>query len=100
MLWTNFKIAAFLFFGWFVADSVMSILGSPLEGVYYPAASGTLKSIGSDWTNKPWFGAPIYLSIFSGIWLFFISQEGVYRGARLSALFTSFAMVPFGLCLP
>ena len=95
MLWTNLKIAAVLFFGWFVADSIASILGSPLEGIYYPMASGTLKSVPGDWTNKPWFGAPLYLTVFSSIWLFLIRNEGVYKGSRVTALFTSFSMAPF-----
>lgn len=96
MLWSNFKIAAVLFFSWFIVDSASSIfLGSPLEGIYYPAASGTLKSMPGDWTNKAWFGAPLYFVIFSSIWIFFIRREGKYKGMRLAALVTSFIMAPF-----
>lgn len=96
MIWTNFKIAAVLFFGWFLLDSVFSVfLSSPLEGIYYPAASGRLKSIPADWTNKPWFGAPMYLTLFTSIWIFFVKKEGVIKGLRLSAIVTAFTMAPF-----
>lgn len=96
MLLTNFKIAAVLFFGWFVLDSMSSIiLGSPMEGIYYPAASGTIKGSSGDWTNKPWFAAPMYLAIFSAIWIFFVKKEGPYKGLRLASIVTAFAMAPF-----
>jgi len=96
MIWTNFKIASVLFFGWFVIDSAFSLmLSSPLEGIYYPVASGRLKSIPGDWTNKPWFGAPMYLTIFVTIWVFFIRKEGVVKGLRLAAIITAFTMAPF-----
>ncbi len=96
MIWTNFKIAAILFFGWFVLDSLSSVfLGSPMEGIYYPAASGRLKSIPLDWSNKPWFGAPMYLVIFAAIWIFFVRKEGVVKGLRLASIVTAFAMAPF-----
>ncbi len=96
MIWTNFKIAAILFFGWFVLDSLSSVfLGSPMEGIYYPAASGRLKSIPLDWSNKPWFGAPMYLVIFAAIWIFFVRKEGVVKGLRLASIVTAFTMAPF-----
>lgn len=96
MLWSNFKIAAVLFFGWFILDSASSIfLGSPIEGIYYPAASGIIKSNPGDWSNKSWFGAPLYLSIFSAIWIFFVRKEGKYKGLRLAAIVTAFTMAPF-----
>jgi hypothetical protein len=96
MPWNNFKIAAVLFFGWLMLDSVSSIfLSSPMDGIYYPAASGTIKSHSGDWSNKPWFGAPLYLVIFSCIWFFFVKKEGVYKGLRLAAIVTSFTMAPF-----
>lgn len=96
MLWTNFKIAAALFFGWFLIDSTSSIvLGHPMEGIFYPAASGTLKSLPADWTNKPWFGAPMYLLVFSSIWLFLVRKEGSDKGLRLAAIITAFSMAPF-----
>ena len=53
MLCNNLIFATTLFFGWLLFDSVGSLLGSPLEGVYYPLASGWLKSVPADWTNKP-----------------------------------------------
>ena len=96
MIWTNFKIASVLFFGWFVLDSTFSLLLSgPLEGIYYPLASGKLKSIPADWTNKPWFGAPMYLAIFVSIWVFFVRKEGVIKGLRLAAIVTAFTIAPF-----
>lgn len=96
MLWNNFRLASFLFFGWFALDSVFSIiLASPMEGIYYPAASGTLKSIPADWTSKPWFGAPMYLAIFASIWLFLVRKEGLYKGLRIAAMVTAFTMAPF-----
>jgi hypothetical protein len=70
------SLALILFFGWFAADTLMSLLAQPLEGIYYPMASGRLKSVPHDWTQKPWFGAPLYL-------------------ARLAALTTAFLMAPF-----
>ena len=96
MIWSNFKIAAVLFFGWFVLDSVSSVFfGSPMEGIYYPAASGTLKSVPGDWTSKPWFGAPMYCAIFAAIWIFFVKKEGIVKGLRLAAIVTAFTMAPF-----
>ena len=95
MLWKNLKFATIVFFGWLLIDSMSSLLGSPLEGVYYPLASGWLKSVPTDWTNKPWFAAPLYLLLFSGIWVFFIWKEGASRGARLAALFSAFLVAPF-----
>lgn len=96
MIWINFKFAALLFFSWFVIDSASSVLfNNPMEGIYYPAASGTLKSIPGDWTNKPWFGAPMYLAIFAVIWIFFVRVEGVIKGLRLAAIVTAFTMAPF-----
>ena len=64
MLWNNLIFATTLFFGWLLFDSVGSLLGSPLEGVYYPLASGWLKSVPADWTNKPKLAAPLYLLLF------------------------------------
>ncbi|MFC1681063.1 hypothetical protein ACFL1S_04615 [Pseudomonadota bacterium] len=72
-----------------------SLLGSPLEGIYYPLASGWLKSVPADWTNKPWFAAPLYLLLFSGIWILFLWKEGALRGARLASLFSAFLVAPF-----
>lgn len=95
MLWNNLKIATTIFFGWLLIDSVSSLLGSPLEGIYYPIASGWLKSAPADWTDKPWFAALLYLLLFSGIWIFFILQEGLPKGARLAALFSAFLVAPF-----
>ena len=96
MLWKNFILAAVLFFGWFIVDSASSILlSSPMEGIYYPAASGTLKSLPGDWTNKPWFGAPMYLAIFASMWIFLVRKEGRHKGLRLAALATAFTMAPF-----
>ena len=95
MLWKNLKLAATIFFGWLLFDSFSSLLGSPLEGVYYPLASGWLKSAPADWTNKPWFAAPLYLLLFSGIWVFFVWKEGYPRGARLAALISAFLVAPF-----
>lgn len=96
MIWSNFKFAAVLFFGWFVLDSITSVfLGSPLEGIYYPAASGTIKSNPGDWSNKPWFGAPMYLAIFATIWMFFVRKEGLVKGLRLASIVTAFTMAPF-----
>jgi hypothetical protein len=96
MIWTNFTIASVLFFGWFALDIVYSVfLGGPMEGIYYPAASGTLKSNPGDWTHKPWFGAPMYLAIFTAIWIFFVRKEGIVKGLRLAAIVTAFTMAPF-----
>ena len=96
MLWGNFKIAAILFFGWFMLDSASSILlSSPMEGIYYPAASGTIKSNPGDWSYKPWFGAPMYLAIFSAIWVFLVRKEGLYKGLRIASIITAFTMAPF-----
>jgi len=96
MLWNNFKIAAALFFSWFIVDSVSSIfLRSPLDGIYYPLTSGRLRHIPRDWTDKTCFEAPLYLFLFSIIWLFFIRKEGTYKGMRLAAIFTSFILAPF-----
>lgn len=96
MIWTNFKIASILFFGWFAVDTASSVfLGSPMDGIYYPAASGKLKSIPGDWTNKPWFGAPMYIGLFGTIWVFFVRKEGVIKGLRLAAIVTAFTMAPF-----
>jgi hypothetical protein len=91
----NLYIAAVLFFGWFAVDSIMSLFGNPLEGLYYPMASGRLKQLPHDWTQKPWFGAPLYLAIFATIWILFIRREGPRKGARLAALTTGFIMAPF-----
>jgi hypothetical protein len=96
MLGGNFKLAAVLFFGWFILDSASSIIfSSPFEGIYYPAASGAIKSIPGDWTHKPWFGAPLYLCLFASIWIFFVRVEGMHKGLRLAAIVTAFVMAPF-----
>ena len=92
---TVLSLALLLFFGWFAADTLVSLLGHPLEGVYYPMASGWLKSMPNDWTQKAWFGAPMYLVIFAAIWLFFLRQEGPRKGLRLASLTSAFAMAPF-----
>ena len=89
------SLALILFFGWFAADAVMSLLAQPLEGIYYPMASGRLKSMPNDWSQKPWFGAPLYLAIFAAIWLLFVRREGRRKGTRLAALTTAFVMLPF-----
>jgi hypothetical protein len=95
VLWTNFKIAAFLFFGWFVLDSVYSVLlGSPLEGIYYPAASGRLKNVPYNWANKPWFAAPMYLAVFASLWIILLKKGGL-KGLRIAAIITAFTMLPF-----
>lgn len=95
MLWINLKIAALLFFGWFGVDALVSIAGSPLEGIYYPMASGRLKSVGADWMDKPWFGAPLYFLVFASFWLFMMRREGAVTGARVASLFTAFLMPTF-----
>ncbi len=89
------SLALILFFGWFAADTLMSLLAQPLEGIYDPMASGRLKSVPHDWTQKPWFGAPLYLALFAAIWLFFVRREGPRKGVRLAALTTAFLMAPF-----
>jgi len=95
MFWKNLQFATTIFFGWLLIDSVSSIVGSPLEGVYYPLASGWLKSVPADWTNKPWFSAPLYLFLFSSIWTFFMWKDGVRQGARLAAFVSAFVLAPF-----
>ena len=95
ILTRNFYFAALLFFGWFATDSVVSLLGNPLEGIYYPMASGRLKHLPHDWTQKPWFGAPLYLAVFIAIWILFVRHEGLRKGLRLAALTTAFVMAPF-----
>ena len=92
---TVLSLALLLFFGWFAADTLVSLLGHPLEGVYYPMASGWLKSMPNDWSQKAWFGAPLYLAVFTAIWWFFVSREGLRKGLRLAALTTGFVMLPF-----
>lgn len=95
MIWKNLRFAALLFFSWLLLDCILSISYSPMPGIYYPAASGTLKSLPPDWTNKPWYGAPIYLMAFSCIWLLFVRKAGFDKGLRVAALVTAFAMAPF-----
>lgn len=96
MLWKNFLFAAALFFGWLVLDSVSSLfLNSPLEGMYYPLASGRLKHMHHDWTDKWRYAAPLYLAVFGGAWFLFLRKAGLYAGARLAALVTAFVMLPF-----
>ncbi len=92
---TVLSLALLLLFGWFAADTLVSLLGRPLEGVYYPMASGRLKSMPNDWTQKAWFGAPMYLVIFAAIWLFFLRKEGPRKGLRLASLTSAFLMAPF-----
>lgn len=97
MLWNNFRLAVVLFFGWFLVDSLASIFFTPIEGIYYPMASGTDRNIMRfvDWSNKPPLSAPLILLAFSSIWIFFIRKAGLYNGLRVSALLTTFAMLPF-----
>ena len=66
-----------------------------MEGIFYPAASGTIKSTPGDLSQKPWFGAPLYLAIFSIIWVFLLRKEGLMQGLRLAAIITAFVMAPF-----
>lgn len=95
MLSINLKLALLVFFGWFGLDALASISGSPMEGIYYPMASGRLKTVGGDWTLKPWYGAPMYFLIFASLWLFVIRKEGAATGARIASLFTAFSMPTF-----
>lgn len=88
-------LALIIFFGWFALDTLASLAGRPLEGIFYPMASGRLKSIPNDWTQKAWFGAPLYLALFGAVWFFFVHREGARKGLRLAALTTAFTMVPF-----
>lgn len=92
---TALLIALAVFFGWFIVDTLASLAGRPLEGVFYPMASGWLKSMPNDWTQKAWFGAPLYLAVFGAVWFFFVRREGMRKGLRLAALTTAFTMVPF-----
>jgi hypothetical protein len=95
MLRLNFKLALVLFFGWLLADSVYSILGNPLSGIYYPLASGRLKSVAVDWSTKPWFSAPIYLAAFACIWIVLTKIMRITNGLRAASLVTAFVMAPF-----
>ncbi len=95
MLRFNFKLALVLLFGWLLADSVYSILGNPLSGIYYPLASGRLKSLPEDWSTKPWYSAPIYLFAFASIWIVLTQIMQISQGDRAAALVTAFAMAPF-----
>lgn len=95
MLWNNLIFATTLFFGWLLFDSVGSLLGSPLEGVYYPLASGWLKSVPADWANKPKHAAPLYLLLFLGVWVYFLWQEGLRKGSRIATLISAFLVAPF-----
>ncbi len=95
MMWKGFLLATLLFFGWFAVDTVCSLLGSPLQGIWYPMASGTLKHVPPDWTMKPVLAAPLYLAVFGGFWALVIGRAGLRQGLRVAALFTAFAMAPF-----
>ena len=95
MLRLNFRLALILFFGWLLADSIYSLLGHPLSGIYYPLASGRLKSVATDWTTKPWYSAPVYLAAFASIWIVITRMMSVSHGLRAASLITSFVMAPF-----
>lgn len=95
ILWKNFLVATFLFFGWFSVDALCSLLATPLEGIWYPAASGRLKHVPADWTAKPVLAAPLYLLAFGGFWAVVLHKAGMRQGLRVAALFTAFAMAPF-----
>ena len=95
MLRLNFKLALVLLFGWLLADSVYSILGNPLSGMYYPLASGRLKSVPTDWTTKPWYSAPVYFAAFACIWILFSHLVRVSKGLRAASLVTALVMAPF-----
>lgn len=95
MLRLNFILALVLFFGWLAADSVYSILGHPLEGIYYPLASGRLKTVFVDWTDKAWYSAPIYLAAFACLWFVITQRMQTSKGLRAASLVTTFVMAPF-----
>jgi hypothetical protein len=95
MLRVNFRLALLLLFGWLLVDSIYSILGNPLAGIYYPLASGRLKSIPLDWSAKPWFSAPLYLAVFTCLWLAFARRTAPSGGLRAASLVTAFIMAPF-----
>ena len=91
----NFKLALLLLFGWLIADSLYSILGQPLSGIYYPLASGRLKSVAVDWSAKSWFSAPVYLAAFASVWIVFTKVMQINNGRRAASLVTGFVMAPF-----
>jgi hypothetical protein len=95
MLRLNFKLGLVLLFGWLAADSVCSILGAPLEGIYYPLASGRLKTEFVDWTAKTWYSAPVYLAAFACLWFVIIQRAQTNKGLRAASLITAFVMAPF-----
>ena len=95
MLRLNFRLAFVLFFGWLLIDSIFSLVGHPLSGIYYPLASGILKSVPVDWTAKTWYAAPIYLTAFATLWVLLARMMRVARGSRASALITALVMAPF-----
>jgi hypothetical protein len=95
MLRWNLYAGLVLLFGWLGVDAIVSLLGNPLEGVYYPLASGRLKSMPHDWTQKSAFGAPLYFAVFAATWFFFVRREGPRRGSRLASLVTTFVLAPF-----
>jgi hypothetical protein len=71
------------------------LLKSPLEGVYYPLASGQLKHIPHDWTDKPSYAALLYLAVFGGLWAVLVRKAGLYTGLRVAALISAFVVVSF-----
>lgn len=96
MISKNFLVAAVTFFAWLFADSASSLLlDRPLPGIYYPMESGTLKSVGRDWSKRSRWGAPIVLAAFAGMWALLINRTGIGTGLRLAALISAFVMVPF-----
>ncbi len=95
MIWNNFLVASMVFFGWLLLDAIGSLMGAPLEGVYYPGASGWLRGVPRDWTQKPAFLAPLYLGVFALLWYGLMQKAGARQGLRVAALITSFVLVPF-----
>jgi hypothetical protein len=95
MLRKNLTLALLLFFGWLVLDSICSLMGKPLGGIYYPLASGRLKSVPVDWSVKTEFAAPLYFLLFASLWGFFVRFAGVVNGSRPAALISAFLTLPF-----
>lgn len=98
MMWKNLLIAAALFFGWLVVDSIASIAGQPLEGVHYPMQSRRMLSNVYDehnWTEKTRYIAPFFLAVFAVLWWYLMRRAGRFDGTRVAAIITAFVMVSF-----
>ncbi len=94
MLRKNVIFAAVLFFGWLLADSIASLVfGSPLPGVHYPLASGTLKYAPYDWTDRSLTEAPLFLAAFGALWWFLLRRGS--GGLRAASLISAFLVAPF-----